>query len=135
MKHLIMATIALVLFGAMAGDGNAQGANQVGAQGLTRNALLGKWCTDIGVYNFTPAQLIVTFSNGGSRTLNIQSIDVQPTTIVVNWLEDSNRATAAERGKGSHTTFGKFSGNRMTQLSETYGDGQKSPERYFQRCN
>jgi len=141
MNRFLAVGFALTLFGA-AGSALAQGATKGGsqrqgqAQGLTRASIMGKWCTQAGSYHFTPTQNTITFASDGSqKILTIRRIDVEPDKITVVWVEDAVDNSEANRGKGSHTTFGKFSGNRMTQLSEATDSGGQTPERYFQRCN
>src|SRR5690349_23490910 len=111
MNRFLAVGFALALFGA-AGSALAQGATKGGssgqAQGLTRASIMGKWCTQAGSYFFTPTQNTITFASDGSqKILTISRIDVEPDKITVVWVEDAVDNSEANRGKGSHTTFGK----------------------------
>jgi hypothetical protein len=137
MKHWLIAVLALILFGATITDGNAQGATKGGAQpqGLTRDSIMGKWCTEVGSYNFTSNRMIVTFaSDGSTKQLDISRIEIDGPKIVVVWVQDATDNSEANRGKGSHTTFSNFVGDRMAQLSETTDSGTQTPVRQFRRC-
>lgn len=104
-------------------------------QKLTPDSLMGSWRADIGSYDFTPTEAIVTIARTGKRqVLRIRSIEVRGRKIVVNWAEDSAQNSETNRGKGSHTSYGRFRHNSMTQLSELFDDGTRSPERTFHRC-
>ena len=109
-------------------------AGESGAQGLSSNTIMGRWCTEVGSYTFTANRLTVNFTNGGQRVLQITSIQVDGPRIVVNFAEDSNTQSAANSGQGSHTTFSQFSGGGMVQVSEVQDNGQPTPTRVFKRC-
>jgi len=109
-------------------------AGEACAQGLSSNAILGRWCTEVGSYTFTANRLTVDFTNGGQRVLQITSIQVDGPRIIVNFAEDANVRTEANRGQGSHTTFSQFSGGGMVQVSEVQDDGRTTPTRVFRRC-
>jgi hypothetical protein len=105
------------------------------ARELTPDSLMGRWRADVGSYDFSPTEAVVTISRTGERrVLRIRSIEILKRTIVVNWVEDSAQNSEANRGKGSHTSYGRFTGNSMTQLSEPFDDGTIGPERRFHRC-
>ena len=94
------------------------------ARELSPDSLMGRWRADIGTYDFSPNEAIVTIARTGKRhVLRIRSIEVRKRTIVVNWADD-----------GSHTSFGRFTRHSMTQLSETLDGGRVGPERTFHRC-
>lgn len=132
MKQLVMAAIALVLFGVAARDGDAQPASQ----GVpTREALMGKWCTQAGSITFAANLAVITLANGTQKVMNIKRIDVDGQQIIVSWAEDAADAKPENRGKGSSTNYGRFSGNTMVQLSVKTDSGQMTPERTFQRCS
>ncbi|HZQ00336.1 MAG TPA: hypothetical protein VFB13_12400 [Reyranella sp.] len=102
---------------------------------LTPDTLMGRWRADIGSYDFSPTEAIVTIARTGERhVLRIRSIEVQRRTIVVNWAEDGAQNSAANRGKGSHTSYGRFTRHSMTQLPEMFDNGTMGPERTFHRC-
>ncbi len=104
-------------------------------QKLTPDSLMGIWRADIGSYDFTPTEAIVTIARTRKRhVLRIRSIEVEGQTIVVNWADDGAQNSVANRGKGSHTSFGRFGRHSMTQLSELFDDGTSGPERTFHRC-
>jgi hypothetical protein len=109
-------------------------AGESGAQGLSSNTILGRWCTEVGSYTFTTNRLTVNFTNGGQRVLNITSIQVDGPKIIVNFAEDANVRTEANRGQGSHTTFSQFQGTGMVQVSEVQDNGVATPTRVFRRC-
>jgi len=125
MRRGIVAIAALAMVG-LAGES--------GAQGLSSNTIMGRWCTEVGAYTFTPDKLTVTFSNGGQRVLNITSIQVDGPRIIVNFAEDGAGQSAANRGQGSHTTFSQFGGGKMVQVSEVRDAGKETPTRMFKRC-
>src|SRR6185503_9494607 len=105
------------------------------ARELTIDNLMGRWRSDIGSYDFTPTEAVVTVTRTGRRqVLRIRSIEVRRYKIVVNWVEDGAQNAGANRGKGSHTSFGGFRGNSMTQLAEPLDDGSLGPQRMFHRC-
>ena len=102
---------------------------------LTPDNLMGRWRADVGSYDFTPAEAVVTIARTGERrVLRIRSIEVRRQTIVVNWLEDDAQPGATNRARGSHTSYGRFTANSMTQLSEEFEDGTAGPARTFHRC-
>ena len=116
MRKAVATIVSLALLGALAGES--------AAQGLTTDALMGRWCTEGGAYVFTPTTLTVLRADGGKTVDPIASIDIQGADIVVNW-----RTT-----RGGKTTFSKFADDRMEQLSATFDDGSKSKARAFHRC-
>lgn len=90
---------------------------------VTIDRLLGRWQADVGSYDFTPTEAVVTLARGRRRqVLPIRSIEIEGRKIVVNWAE------------GSHTSFGGFTGNSMCQLAEPLEDGTLAPQRRFHRC-
>ena len=121
--------IALAMAGLVVGL-----AGESGAQGLSSTTIMGRWRGDAASYTFTPNRLTVNFNAGGQRVLNITSIQVDGPNIVVSFAEDGQGQSAANRGKGSHTTFSNFGGGRMVQVSEVRDDGQPTPTRAFKRC-
>jgi len=130
MRRMIVAMAAL----AMAALAMIGLAGESGAQGLSSNAIMGRWCTEGSTYTFTARQLTVQFTNGAQRVLNITSIQVDGPRIVVNWAEDGDGQSAANRGQGSHTTFSQFQGGGMVQISEVRDDGKPTATRVFRRC-
>jgi hypothetical protein len=95
-----------------------------GAKALTPSDIMGRWCGDTTAYNFTPAQLTVTFFDGHpQRVLRIKSIEIlQGNLMNVIW----------DPRDGGNTVFQEFTGNTMVQAPNTGGD--MGPRREFRRC-
>jgi hypothetical protein len=95
-----------------------------GAKALTSSDIMGRWCGDTTAYNFTPAQLTVTFFDGHpQRVLRIKSIEIlQGNLMNVIW----------DPRDGGNTVFQEFTGRSMVQAPNTGGD--MGPRREFHRC-
>jgi hypothetical protein len=94
-----------------------------GAKALVPSDIMGRWCGDTTAYDFTPAQLTVTFFNGHpQRVLRIKSIEIQGSLMNVIW----------DPRDGGNTVFQEFTGRTMVQAPNTGGD--MGPRREFHRC-
>jgi len=126
MRKAVVAIVSLVLSVALA--------HESGAQGLSKEMLMGRWCTAAGSYFFEPDKFTVTTNAGRTFVLPIVSIEIKDATILVTWTPDSSVATDPKLGKTRTTTFGEFSGGNMAQPAGTSRDGSESPRREFHRC-
>jgi hypothetical protein len=95
----------------------------VAAEGITFENVQGRWCGDTSDYNFTRAQLTVTFHSGADkRILVVEKINTSQ-----EWIEFVWKA-------GGNTVFADFSTNRRSMVQQANVGGDKGPQRIFKRC-